>query len=147
MTTKNEVTTVANVTKNVPAEPFNPAAFIEELQSVISLSPLAHGTKFESEDIVNAEDVVLNDLDIVEYKKSDGEEVRFAVWRCETTIKGEKYDGYYQSGAVLTKLADHILENNQIENVRAHGIRINATWGKTSTKNNIVLVDIVGVAR
>lgn len=113
-------------------------------QEAIALSPLAVGVKFESDDLVEADEIVLHDCDIVEYSKSNGEDVRFAVWAMDVTKGDKTIAGYHQSGAILTKMADGIIEAGALEALRKYGLRIAAKWKKTSGGNDILDIMVEG---
>lgn len=134
------------------AQLFSEAEFRDLLNSEIGLSPLAYGTKFESDDIVSAEVVILTAFDIVEYVQGAGTDrekhVRFALWRVRLQDAGDisantYQEGYYQSGAVLTKLAD-VINNKGLRNeLEQYGIKIKAKWEKTSANNTVMTVTIL----
>lgn len=113
-------------------------------QEAIALSPLAVGAKFESDDLVEADNIVLHDCDIVEYSKSNGENVRFAVWAMDITKGDKTIAGYHQSGAILTKMADGIIEAGALPALREYGLRIAAKWKKTSGGNDILDIIVEG---
>lgn len=113
-------------------------------QEAIALSPLAVGAKFESDDLVEADNIVLRDCDIVEYNKSNGENVRFAVWAMDITKGDKTIAGYHQSGAILTKMADGIINAGALEALREYGLKIAAKWKKTSGGNDILDVVVEG---
>lgn len=126
--------------------------FRDLLNSEIGLSPLAYGTKFESDDLVRAENVILTDFDIVEYIQGEGtdkeKDVRFALWRVKIQDdvdfdKGVYREGYYQSGAVLTKLADAIRNKGLQKELETYGVKIKAKWEKTSANNPILTITIL----
>lgn len=137
---------VKDAQNNMPVIAVND--FKEALQASIGLSPLATGTKFESDDLVNADTVRLIDFDWAEYVEHAGEpnerEVKFTIWQVEVTaMDGEITRGYYQGGTVLNKLARAIEEKGLFGELSAYGININAHWGKTAGKNDILLIDIL----
>lgn len=113
-------------------------------QEAIALSPLAVGVKFESDDLVEADEIVLRDCDIVEYNKSDGVIVRFAVWAMDITKGDKTIAGYHQSGAILTKMADGIINAGALEALREYGLKIAAKWKKTSGGNDILDIVVEG---
>lgn len=121
--------------------PANIAALAAIAQEAIALSPLAVGAKFESDDLVEADGIVLRDCDIVEYNKSNGENVRFAVWAMDITKGDKTIAGYHQSGVILTKMADGIISEGALDALREYGLKIAAKWKKTSGGNDIL--DIV----
>lgn len=151
--TNNEVTTNALNVKNADTKIAVPEldAFKAELQASIGLSPLAVGVKFETDDLVNAKSVRLLDFDWVEYTENVGEpdekDVRFALWAVELIDENDETDtpilGYHQGGIVLNKLAEAVEQKGLYEAMKTYGIDINAHWGKTSAKKQILLVDIV----
>ena len=113
-------------------------------QEAIALSPLAVGAKFESDDLVEADEIVLHDCDIVEYNKSNGENVRFAVWAMDITKGDKTIAGYHQSGAILTKMADGIINAGALPALREYGLKIAAKWKKTSGGNDILDIVVEG---
>lgn len=113
-------------------------------QEAIALSPLAVGVKFESDDLVEADEIVLRDCDIVEYNKSNGEIVRFAVWAMDITKGDKTIAGYHQSGAILTKMADGIINAGALAALREYGLKIAAKWKKTSGGNDILDIVVEG---
>lgn len=137
-TTAGEARTVANVTYD---------QFVEALQAELGLSPLAVGEKFESDDIVKADTVTLWDYDWVDYTENAGtdkeRQVHFSIWKTTVERGGKVIEGYYQGGVVLNKLATAIAANGLQNEMHEYGIHIKAEWGKTSGKNEILLVKIV----
>ena len=113
-------------------------------QEAIALSPLAVGAKFESDDLVEADNIILRDCDIVEYNKSNGENVRFAVWAMDITKGDKTIAGYHQSGAILTKMADGIISAGALDALREYGLKIAAKWKKTSGGNDILDIVVEG---
>ena len=75
----NEIIKTQTAAVAVSAAAITAATLAAIAQEAIALSPLAVGVKFESDDLVGADNIVLRDCDIVEYNKSNGENVRFAV--------------------------------------------------------------------
>lgn len=120
------------------------AALAAIAQEAIALSALAVGAKFESDDLVEADEIVLRDCDIVEYNKSNGENVRFAVWAMDVTKGGKTIAGYHQSGAILTKMADGIINAGALAALREYGLKIAAKWKKTSGGNDILDIVVEG---
>lgn len=133
-------------------KPGNNATFKQMLQGEIGLSPLAVGTKFESDDLVHADRVHLLDYDWVDYYENEGtpdeKHVNFALWAVEISNEDGKGDyitetGYYQGGLVMSKIAKAIERNNAYDDLRKFGIDVKCEWGKTNAKNPILLVTIV----
>lgn len=141
----NEIikTQTAAVAANTPAIT-SAAALAAIAQEAIALSALAVGAKFESDDLVEADEIVLRDCDIVEYNKSNGENVRFAVWAMDVTKSDKTIAGYHQSGAILTKMADGIINAGALPALREYGLRIAAKWKKTSGGNDILDITVEG---
>lgn len=125
------------------------AEFQREMQASLGVSPLAFGTQFLMDDLVDAENVLLYDVDIASYKDGEGRDVRFAVWRVamQTDVdvdKGEWRDGFIQSGVVLTKLADAILDDpEKQELLHKFGLPVSLKWDTTKSKNKIITVTIL----
>ena len=146
---KKEVNTNALGVKDTKNKPVIAASdFKEALQSSIGLSPLATGVKFESDDLVEADKVHLTAFDWVAYTENEGgadeRDVKFTIWAVEVTdTSGNITKGYYQGGTVLNKLARAIEEKDLFAELAAFGIDINVHWGKTSSKNDILLIDII----
>lgn len=117
------------------------------MQGELGLSPLAVGEKFESDDIVKADRVTLWAFDWVEYTVNEGtdkeENVRFALWKTTVERSGKRVEGYYQGGVVLNKLATAIGKKGLEAELQKYGVNIKAEWGKTSSKNEILLITIV----
>ena len=120
------------------------AALAAIAQEAIALSALAVGAKFESDDLVEADEIVLRDCDIVEYNKSNGDNVRFAVWAMDVTKGDKTISGYHQSGAILTKMADGIINAGALTALREYGLKIAAKWKKTSGGNDILDIVVEG---
>lgn len=141
----NEIikTQTAAVAANTPAIT-SAAALAAIAQEAIALSSLAVGAKFESDDLVEADEIVLRDCDIVEYNKSNGDNVRFAVWAMDITKGDKTIAGYHQSGAILTKMADGIINAGALPALRKYGIKIAAKWKKTSGGNDILDIVVEG---
>lgn len=147
---KNEIVEVEN-DKIVAIS--NAAELSAFLNAEIGTSALMVGTKFSSEDLINAETVTLLDFDWVDYIKDEGtseeQHVHFSVWSVlvehDTGANGViAEEGYYQAGTVFNKIA-RALERNPAacEAFRQYGQKIRCSWGQTSSKNKIVLVSIV----
>ena len=141
----NEITKTqtAAVAAQNPAN-ITAAALAAIAQEAIALSSLAVGAKFESDDLVEADNIILRDCDIVEYNKSNGENVRFAVWAVDITKADKTIAGYHQSGTILTKMADGIIEAGALPALREYGLRIVAKWKKTSGGNDILDITVEG---
>lgn len=127
--------------------------FLEMIQSSIGISDLAVGKKFDTDDLVKADMVRLLDYDIVSYLENEGaqneREVNFAVWSVEVSNEDgtgvmTTETGYYQGGTVMTKIAKAIARHGAYEDLRKFGIAVKCRWSKTSGKNDILLVDIIG---
>ena len=140
----NEIIKTQTAAVAVSAAAITAATLAAIAQEAIALSPLAVGVKFESDDLVGADNIVLRDCDIVEYNKSNGENVRFAVWAMDVTKGDKTIAGYHQSGAILTKMADGIIGAGALEALRKYGLRIAAGWKKTSGGNDILDIVVVG---
>lgn len=142
---KNEIETTAQ--KAVPAQAASYEEFVSLLQGELGLSPLAVGEKFESDDIVKADNVTLWDFDWVDYTENAGTDkernVRFAIWKTTLEKGGKTYEGYYQGGVVLNKLATAIGSHGLQNELHEYGVKIKAEWGKTSGKNEILLVRVI----
>lgn len=144
---KNEivVTTDEHVNNYVGGTAEKLSAF---LQGEINLSPLAVGTKFDSDDLVKADYVKLKEFDWVEYVENEGTEkernVRFALWAIDVQ-NGEKVEqGYYQGGIILNKIATAIGKSEKLlDDFNRFGVIIKCEWGKTSSKNDILLVKVL----
>lgn len=133
-----EVNTPALIAENM---------FKESLQGALGLSPLAVGEKFESDDLVAADKVTLWAYDWVNYTENEGtdkeREVNFALWKATVERGGVVIDGYYQGGTILNKLARHIANNNLERELETYGVDISAEWGKTSSKNDILIIKVI----
>lgn len=143
---KNEVAVTAETT--TPAVKVSYDAMVDILQGELGLSPLAVGEKFESDDLVQSADITLWAYDWVNYIENEGtdkeREVRFALWKTTLTDrKGVTREGYYQGGAILNKLATAIGANGLENEMAEYGVKITAKWGKTSSKNDILLIQVV----
>lgn len=133
----------------VVTSPDGLAAFVS---NEIGTSPLMTGTKFSSEELIMAEYVVLRDFDWVDYIQNEGteeeKEVHFSVWTVDVvTDAGDNISdsGYYQAGTVFNKIARALEKNpSALQVFRENGLRIQCSWGQTSSKNKIVLVSVVG---
>lgn len=128
------------------------AALSALLQSEIGISPLAVGTKFETDDLVAADGVKLKDFDLVEYTEDEGgkneKHVRFYVWAVEVSNKDRQggytvESGYYQGGTVMNKIAETIRRYNAESDLHNFGIDVKVEWGKTSSGNKIALVTVL----
>lgn len=123
------------------------------LQGELGLSPLAVGTKFETDDLLKANNVHLSAFDWVDYIKDEGgekeEKVHFALWAVEVgtlnkkTSEIEYESGYYQGGVVLNKLAMALERNDALDDFAMFGVDVTFRREKTSSGNPIVLVDIM----
>ncbi len=136
------------VTTRTPSPLMSEKAFMDMLQGAIGVSPLAVGTKFETDDLIAAVSVRLYDFDWVDYVenagKPDEREVHFTVWSTIVTdTDGNKIEGYYQGGTVLNKLATAIETKNIRAEMEKYGIGISVSWGKTNSNNKIALITIV----
>lgn len=151
MENKKQVETVAEVkqTATAPTVCADKAAFLTLVQSAMGVSPLAYGRKFESDDLVAAiSPVTLTELDLVDYKENEGtpneKDVHFALWRVTVETSQDTFeDGYYQSGTVLTRLGDYIRNAGLENDLRTYGVKIKASWGKTTGGQKILKVDLV----
>lgn len=128
--------------KDTPVAIATRDSFFDTIEQSIGVSPLAVGRKFTSDDLVDADFVQLLDYDFVDYDASD-EHVHFAVWRVSVENDGEDVEGYYESGTVLTKVAHVVHDNKMDDELHQFGIPIKCDWGKTSSGNRIILVNIV----
>lgn len=135
---KNVTTVATKVTGGTPATTIEESVFLSILREAISVSPLAVGEKFETDELVRAKDVRLKDVDIVEYHSDKDGDVRYAVW----SVTADGVDGWYASGVVLTNLADTIIENDMLDALREYGIKVTLTMDKTRGGNSIVRVTL-----
>lgn len=118
------------------------------LQGEIGLSPLAVGKKFESDDLVKARSVMLNAYDWVDYLEQEGTDkekhVHFSLWAVEVVDEnGETEYGYYQGGTILNKMALALDKSNGADALVRYGVKIKCEWGKTNSKNDILLISVV----
>ena len=148
---ENEIEAIVNGTSNALA--LNNKDFLAELQSAFEVSPLAVGVKFSSDDLVNAARVVLRGFDWVDFTKkvdvngvTTERDVQYSVWSVELWEKGDKEPtiGYCNGGITLNKLAKAIDQKGLQAELASYGVEINARWDKTSNRNSILLIDIVG---
>lgn len=137
------------IEKVVGENPLSDEAAFAALHEVASLaltaSPLMTGKKYETDELLTAHAVMLKDVDTVDYTAGD-EAVHFGVFRVvplDKQMKPCNEEGYYNGGAVLTKLADNIISANMAEAMRVHGLIVKLEKKKTSggnTLTNVILV-------
>lgn len=140
MIKKNEITTeVSKVQSGEIVPAISQDEFLSVLRESMSVSALAVGKKFESDDLVRAQNVILRDVDTVDYNSAKDGDVHYAVWTVE--VDGET--GWYASGIVLTQLADEIISNNFVQALRDYGVKINAEWHKTRNDKRILRVTLL----
>lgn len=143
--TSTEIEAVAQDERPAAAATYD--QFVELLQGELGLSPLAVGEKFESDDIVKADNVTLWDYDWIDYTENAGTDkernVHFAIWKTTIERNGKTIEGYYQGGVVLNKLATAIGSHGLQNELHEFGVKIKAEWGKTSGKNEILLVRVI----
>ena len=143
---KNEV--VKQEKQNPILPPLSIADAVSKLTAAIGVSPLAVGTKFESDDLVNADYVRLKDFDWISYRENKGsddeKEVNYSLWSVTVYNDDKIENGYYQAGVVLGNLARSIEEDVQLrEFMDTYGICVIVQWSKTNSKNPIITVQIL----